>query len=551
MAQHSARRQTSAIRIALATLAILLVNLVFSSGDFVEAPVTAMPSSLAVELIVLVGALGAIVWARRRAPAWFLWGLAVVLLAVAALRILDTTIPWFFSRTFNLTVDIRFVPVILGFLTSSVPVRDLILLGGGTVLAVAVLVAVLRASLGAIAHALAAREWRPFALAVAAMAIGWLVVPKAPSAEARRPAVSADAAEVVGRQAELLLNAQGLRRDYLARIAAAEAARSPVRDLAGLGRRNVLLIFIESYGAVTYTDPAFAAQIDPVRARVEAGLRSAGFGVVTGTLRSPITGGGSWLAHTTMMSGIRIDDQPSFDVLMSSDFRAIAHDFAAAGYRTVAVMPRIDQPWPEGRLFGFGEVVLGPEMGYSGPRYSWESLPDQYALDWVGRHVLAGSDRPVFAKIVLASSHTPFDRVPSLVDDWSALGDGTIYGRLPGRVMPVRGGLIFEHNDGYLACLAYSLEAVGRFVAERISDDTLVIVLGDHQPPLTAARVTRDRSVPIHIISRAPDELAPFRARGYVDGMRPASTVAESGMESFLERFVADFSRGRTARAMP
>ncbi len=540
-----------AARIIFGTLAVLLVNLVFSTGDFVEAPATALPSALAVELLVLLAILALAVRTRARAPSWLLWPMAACLLAIGVLRILDTAIPWFFSRTFNLAVDLRFVPVIAGFLTSSVPTGDLLLLAAGSLIVISGLVALLRYALGAMASAIAARHWQPFALALAIVAVGWAVVPKAPSAEARRPLVSFDAAEVVGRQAELVLNAQGLRRDYLARIETAQSARAPHRDLVRLGRHNVLLIFVESYGAITFTDPAFAARIDPVRDRMAAQLRQAGFGVVSSTLRSPITGGGSWLAHTTMMTGVRIDDQPSFDVLMTTDFRAIGHDFAAAGYRTVAVMPRLDRPWPEGRLFGFSDVVLGPDMGYRGPHYSWESLPDQFALDWVGRNVLRGGDRPVFAKIVLASSHTPFDRVPPLIDDWNALGDGSIYAERQGQVLPVRAGLLFEHNDGYLACLAYSLEAVGRFIAERISDDTLVIVLGDHQPPLTTARATRDRSVPIHVISRSAALLAPFRDRGYVDGFRPAHPAADTFMEEFLERFVADFSGVRAARAAP
>ena len=111
--------------------------------------------------------------------------------------------------------------------------------------------------------------------------------------------------------------------------------------------------------------------------------------------------------------------------------------------------------------------------------------------------------------------------------------------------------MLFEHDDGYLACLEYVLDAVGRFIAERIGDDTLVIVLGDHQPPLTAARTTRDRSVPISVISRDPALIAPFVARGYVEGLRPGRMTATSGMEDFLERFVADFSRTDAAQATP
>src|SRR5207244_10769584 len=134
--------------------------------------------------------------------------------------------------------------------------------------------------------------------------------------------------------------------------------------------------------------------------------------------------------------------------------------------------------------------------------------------DWLGRNVLARGPapqtapappvcaQPVFAQVVLASSHTPFDRVPPLVDDWDALAGGAIYGRLPVREMPVPGGMIFEHDDGYLACLEYVLDAVGRFIAERIGDDTLVIVLGGPQPPPTAARTAARAPGAVGVVSR-------------------------------------------------
>jgi len=303
-------------------------------------------------------------------------------------------------------------------------------------------------------------------------------------------------------------------------------------------------VFVESYGAVTFTNAAFAARIDPARARLAERLGAAGFHAVSNMIRSPITGGGSWLAHTSLMAGVRIDEQPAFDVLMTTRFHALAHDFAAAGYRTIAVQPRINEAWPEGRFFGFEDIFIGPDMGYGGPRYTWESVPDQYVLHWVEQRVIAPARGPIFAMVILASSHTPFDRVPPVISDWMSLGRGDPYRAAPGQNFPVRGAQIFTNDEGYLACLEYDLDVLGRFIGERIRDDTLIIVLGDHQPPLIAARETQDRSVPIYAISRNASRLAPFRQRGYVEGLRPARMNADAAMEDFLERFVADFSRG-------
>jgi hypothetical protein len=82
-------------------------------------------------------------------------------------------------------------------------------------------------------------------------------------------------------------------------------------DFAALGGRNVVLVFVESYGVVTARDPGFAATMDPLRARLQAALEQAGFASATGLLRSPITGGGSWMGHGTLLAGAKIAAQYS------------------------------------------------------------------------------------------------------------------------------------------------------------------------------------------------------------------------------------------------
>src|SRR5437879_5905677 len=150
------------VRFVLATLAVLLVNAVFSTGDFVEAPATALPSALGVELVVLIALLAVVSLRRPHAPGWLLWPLAALLLATAAVRALDTAIPWFFSRNFNLVVDARFIPFVWGLLASTMAPLRFAALVSGAALATLALVALLRAALGALPGAPAARDWRPF-----------------------------------------------------------------------------------------------------------------------------------------------------------------------------------------------------------------------------------------------------------------------------------------------------------------------------------------------------------------------------------------------------
>ena len=519
-------------------LAMAFVNQLFSSGDFVEQRLQLLPSAVSLELVLLL-VLFAVVAREPRPPALALWIGAIVGLAVFTLRALGIAIPWFFGRDLNVSVDSRFVPVFAKLLYEATPPFEFGLLVVGLALALLLALGAVRAALGTLWRAMALRGWAGLALGFAALAAGWWAMPKAPSTPDPRPPVSVDAGRAIVAAAGSILRAEGLRGEHRARIDAAQATLPARSDFAPLAGHSVVLIFVESYGAVTARDASFAAVLDPLRARLDARLEAAGFARATGLLRSPITGGGSWMAHGTMLAGVRLAAQDAYEVMLVSGVRTLAHRFAEAGYRTLALMPRIDQPWPEGRLLGFETIRIQPGLEYRGPRFAWESLPDQWVLDRFARTDLKPA--PLFAKIVLASSHTPFERIPAFVEDWSKLASGGAYDGLPVKEFPVRRGQVFEQDEAYVAAVAYSLESAIRFATDRTDDDTLFIVLGDHQPPLTTARRTGDFSVPIHVFSRASGLVAPFMRRGYAPGLQPPPGIAARGMEDFLKDFLADF----------
>lgn len=526
------------LRFGIAVLALLILNSMLNGDNFVHMPPALLPAGIAVELVVLLGAL-ALVARRGLVSNGLLWAVALLLLGLWTMRLIDFGIPIWFSRRFNLATDIRFVPFIAGLARSSLSTGMIAAVAIGGLAMIVLGAALIRFLLGRALRPIVAGDWRPAALAAGIATIGWFIVPAALGATSPWPLLGTWTAEMVTRQTELVFSTERLRREMTARIAAAETARSAARDLSALGRRNVVLVFVESYGNVTFTEPRFARHFDAVRADMARRLAAGGVHVATARAVSPITGGGSWFAHTTMLTGMRLADQGEFEALMTTNFTSIAHDFTRAGYRSLALMPKIEMPWPEGARFGFERIVLGNDMPYRGPRYVWDSIPDQFTLEWLARDLRASRD-PLFAQVVLVSSHSPFDFVPPLVDDWRALGDGEALARLPRRELPPT-GFLFENEPGYFATIEYSLEAVARFVADRLDDETLVIALGDHQPPLAATRGSRDLTVPVHVMSRSRALIDAFIAGGFAAGMNPGTTTFD--MAEFRERFVRQFSR--------
>ena len=77
-----------------------------------------------------------------------------------------------------------------------------------------------------------------------------------------------------------------------------------------------------------------AATLDGASGR----LAAAGFGARSAYLTST-SGGGSWLAHTTLLSGSGWTTCASTPSLTTSDRLTVVRAFPDAGWRTVAVMP--------------------------------------------------------------------------------------------------------------------------------------------------------------------------------------------------------------------
>jgi len=84
-----------------------------------------------------------------------------------------------------------------------------------------------------------------------------------------------------------------------------------------------------------------------------------------------------------------------------------------------------------------------------------------------------------------------------------------------------------------------------------VKDDTLVIIVGDHQPPGGVTGSSSGHGVPLHVLSRRRSLVEPFLARGYASGMRPGAPEPRQGLETFLFSFLRDFSEDlRQTRAV-
>ena len=315
-------------------------------------------------------------------------------------------------------------------------------------------------------------------------------------------------------------------------------------DLSGLAGKDVILAFVESYGRVAVEGPESAG----VRTLLDSGtdrLRGLGYTASSGWLSSPTFGGSSWLAHSTLQSGLTIGDQGRYDQLLSSPRTTLTSAFDRAGWRTVAVLPSTHGSWPEGQHFyRFDQVYDGSTLGYAGPRFGFSAMPDQFALAALDRLELAAAHRtPVMAEVELTSSHGPWAPLPTTVDP-SALGDGSVFTGIEADAVTAA-QLWSDRADvpgAYRASIAYSLTSLLTFVEQHADDDLVVVMLGDHQPSTIVSGFGGNRDVPVTVIAQDPAVLDRISGWGWQAGLRPDERAPLWPMASFRDRFLTAFS---------
>ncbi|MFO7709621.1 MAG: hypothetical protein R6V84_15750 [Desulfobacterales bacterium] len=358
------------------------------------------------------------------------------------------------------------------------------------------------------------------------------------------PVVSASPLPRLVEEVRFLLDLDGVRRADLAAIAdARDRASALPADLGRLGRASVLLFVVESYGRTVFSHPDHAARILPTIEAAEAELGAAGFRMCSSFLDSPTSGGGSWLAHATLSSGLRVETQIRHDLMLASDLTPLAEFFNRAGYRTLRAMPGTLWPWPAGEFYRYRQTLTAPDFGYRGPRFGFAPMPDQFVLDWVWRNAIEGEARPLFVEFILVSSHTGFEVHAPYVADWREIGDGSLFQSLRPLVLPGAWREPGRLSEAYGTAIVYEWTVLREFIKRHILTDELVVILGDHQPPGPAAGGDRSTSVPLHVISRNAESIARFAERGCRPGLVPDQPLPHRGMEAFFGDFLEDFSR--------
>ncbi len=524
------------LAMALTVLALLLVWVALVAPNQPSRLTLGEFARLPLELLVVVAVAALLPATPRRVLAAVLGAVLSVLVVV---KVLDIGFFTAFDRPFSIVDDSGYVGIGIETLRHAIGGSNAnLVVAVAVVLIVALLALPVLALLRVTRIAAGHRDWT--LRAAVALGVVWVAlrVVGAPVASSSAAALAVDEVQAV--RAGLADPA------VLAREIAHDRFRATPgnRLLTGLRGKDVLVVFVESYGRVAVQDSSLSPRIDAVLERGAAQLRAAGFSSRSAFLTSPTFGGLSWLAHSTLQSGVRVDGQRRYDQLVQNDRLTLTRAFQRAGWRAVGAMPGNRRAWPEGSTFyRYDRVYDRRNFGYRGPGFGVSPMPDQYTLLALQRRELAKRHRPpLFAEVDLISSHAPWTRIPRLIS-WRDVGDGSIFARLQAEESTKASlfGDAERARAAYGHSIEYSLNTLFSFV-QRYGDENLVlVVLGDHQPATLVTGQGASHDVPISVIAHDPKVMDQTEGWGWQDGMLPSPQAPVWPMAAFRDRFLAAF----------
>jgi phosphoglycerol transferase MdoB-like AlkP superfamily enzyme len=306
---------------------------------------------------------------------------------------------------------------------------------------------------------------------------------------------------------------------------------------------DIYLIFIESYGSVLYKRTDYHKAYTALLAELEDKFAEAGWHTRSTLSESPTWGGGSWLAYTSLLLGLRIDNHPQYLSLLNKyqveRYPGLGHYLQSQGYYYAWVSSIAneldDQLWSKYiRFTGVDAWLRHSDLNYSGPEYGWgPAPPDQYVLPYADQLLQARTDQPLFFVTLTQNSHYPWTPLPTLVEDWRTLAEVEAQPMAPPQEDVERS----VKRQNYLRAIEYQLRMLTDFILNTDNEESLFILVGDHQPPQVSRR-SDGWATPVHLISRNGALVDSFAEYGFTPGLTVQSLEPSLHHEGFYSLFV-------------
>ena len=134
-----------------------------------------------------------------------------------------------------------------------------------------------------------------------------------------------------------------------------------------------------------------------------------------------------------------------------------------------------------------------------------------------------------------------------------ASGDGSVFDGMP-ETLPSESEIWPDADRvraAYAGAVEYSLRAVLAYLEAYADEDTVVVMLGDHQPATIVSGEDAGHDVPIAVVARDPAVLDRIAGWRWSAGLRPEPDAPVWRMDAFRDRFLAAYGPSRHTGDLP
>lgn len=319
------------------------------------------------------------------------------------------------------------------------------------------------------------------------------------------------------------------------------------KDLALDSKPNFVFVCVESYGAICHKKQSLFAQLSPLLDQYHSSLSTQGFHLASTFSAAPIFSGGSWLSYTSFMYGMRIDDLQLYDGLFQvndgfSAYESMFHVLSRNGYHNSLVCPMggvdgNDINWASiDRCFHSDLNIDWQTLNYLGKTFPFFTqkhtycAPDQYALNFGYEYSKTHLQGPFSLFYCTMNSHIPWNSPTDIAQDWRTLNS-------PATEIKSTVAESKNTDEKYYHAIRYQLDFILDFALNRAADDIVLVIFGDHQPPLIS---TPDMGLetPVHVITKSSSLHRYLLKRGFSPKLSLSDHQGSIKHEGFMSLFL-------------
>lgn len=309
-------------------------------------------------------------------------------------------------------------------------------------------------------------------------------------------------------------------------------------------RPNIHIISMESYGSLIYRDLDVYEEVKQVVERWDENYNSSNIHCCSVMAEPPHFGSGTLYSYSTLLFGMKIENSYQYNILFNelaifSEYQSLFRFTRDNGYKNYVLQGMVGEfestvnyEMLKNNLT-YDHILQNEDIGYKGQYLKFMSMqkcpPDQYTIN-KGIDVVKQSKNPYTLFYCTLNSHFDFDAPLEPAKEWRDL-DNENY------VYETTMDKSWDKYMKYKKALSYSIDSIFGTIKNRIDDDDIFVVYGDHQPTLIVEEKHGIES-PIHIFSKNKSFIEKWESYGFNKGLVPDDTKKPLKFEAFYSAFM-------------